>query len=156
MEIVCCFFFQLCVNRNCTSIETFTAGFKPCPNNCSNGNGVSDFMLTSLTFWERRTWTRSRIFSSLGRIIEFSLEKKTKKRQVVKATMKAFQLTGRRWKRAKSKDIHLRSTSVVQRRLCLSSLIICTEQLQSGQLTLPEFDKPGIMCCTIKIQEKFT
>ena len=37
--------------------------------------------------------------------------------------MRALTLIGRAWKRAKSKNINLRFTSVAQKRLCLSSLI---------------------------------
>lgn len=31
---------KLCLGRNCTSIETLTAGVKKCPNNCFNENGI--------------------------------------------------------------------------------------------------------------------
>ncbi|KAL9984003.1 hypothetical protein ACROYT_G006255 [Oculina patagonica] len=45
---------KLCVNRKCTSIETFTAGLKPCPNNCSDGNGVcnNEFECFCYSCWQ--------------------------------------------------------------------------------------------------------
>ena len=47
----------------------------------------------------------------------------SRKFQVVNAKTKALQLSGRTLKRAKSKNINFRLTSVAQKRLCFSSLL---------------------------------